>query len=194
MEETMSEQPLIDPFGTDFDLIEGIMKEPDTRIERRASDMRGYYRNEEALEDIIRRSEDPIHYEVFEKDIPEQYGQIRFSISKLQPGTVGEECFMTKGHYHTVVETAEIYLCLRGEGFMVMKTAEGRSRAESMRPGRLVYVSPYWAHRSVNTGDEPLISLCIYPAEAGHNYGDIEKQGFPQRVYRRKGKIEIVGS
>jgi glucose-6-phosphate isomerase len=190
----MDQQSMIDPFDTDFDLIEGTMKQPDTRIERRASDMRGYYQDGEALEDIIRRSEDPIHYEVFEKDIPEQYGQIRFSISKLQPGTVGEECFMTKGHYHTVVETAEIYLCLRGEGFMVMKTAEGRSGAESMQPGRLVYVPPYWAHRSVNTGDEPLISLCIYPAEAGHNYGDIEKQGFPQRVYRRKRKIEIVGS
>ena len=99
---------------------------------------------------------------------------------------------MTKGHYHSVAETAEIYLCLRGEGCMVMKTAAGRTLAESMKRWRLVYVPPYWAHRSVNTGGEPLISLCIYPAEAGHNYGDIEKQGFPQRVYRRKGTIEIV--
>ena len=188
----MGEEPLFDPFGTDLDLIEGVMKEPDVRIERRASDMRGYYQNEEALEDIIRRGDDPVHYEVFEKDIPERYGQLRFSISKLQPGTVGEECFMTKGHYHSVAETAEIYLCLRGEGCMVMKTVDGRTLAESMKPGRLVYVPPYWAHRSVNTGGEPLISLCIYPAEAGHNYGDIEKQGFPQRVYRRKGTIEIV--
>ena len=44
----------------------------------------------------------------------------------------------------------------------------------------------------MNTGSEPLTSFCIYPAEAGHNYGDIEKEGFPQRVYRRKGTIEIV--
>jgi glucose-6-phosphate isomerase len=183
---------LIYPFGTDFDLIEGLMKAPDIRVERRASQMRGYYQNEEALEDIIRRGDDPLHYEVLEKDIPERYGQLRFSISKLQPGTVGEECFMTKGHYHSVAETAEIYLCLRGEGCMVMKTAKGLSRTEFMEPGRLVYVPPYWAHRSVNTGGQPLVSLCIYPAEAGHNYGDIEKEGFPQRVYRRKGKTEIV--
>ena len=33
---------------------------------------------------------------------------------------------------------------------------------------------------SVNTGDEPLISFCVYPADAGHNYGDIEKEGFPR--------------
>jgi hypothetical protein len=28
-----------------------------------------------------------------------------YCISKLQPGLVGDEFFMTKGHYHTVVET-----------------------------------------------------------------------------------------
>jgi glucose-6-phosphate isomerase len=46
----------------------------------------------------------------------------------------------------------------------------------------------------VNTGAEPLSSLCVYPAEAGHNYGDIEKEGFPLRVFRRSGKVEIVSS
>jgi len=54
-----------------------------------------------------------------------------------------------------------------------------------------VYVPPFWAHRSVNTGDEPLISFCVYPADAGHNYGDIEKQGFPQKITRRDGRVEI---
>ncbi len=51
----MGEEPLVDPFGTDFDLIEGLMKEPDVRIERRASDMRSYYQNEEAPEYIVHR-------------------------------------------------------------------------------------------------------------------------------------------
>ena len=190
----MSDNTVVEPFGTEFDLLAGIMKDPDIHIERKASDMRGYYQDGEALEAIIIREKDPVHYEVFEKNIPEKYGQIRFSISKLQPGTVGEECFMTKGHYHEVIETAEIYLCLHGEGSMVMKTAEGRSRTEPMIPGRLVYVPPFWAHRSVNTGAAPLMSLCIYPGEAGHNYGDIEKEGFPLRIFRRNGQIEIVGT
>ena len=48
------------------------------------------------------------------------------------------------------------------------------------------------AHRTVNTGDEPLISLCVYPGNAGHNYGDIEKEGFPIRVLKRSGKVEMV--
>ena len=50
---------------------------------------------------------------------------------------------------------------------------------------------PYWGHRSINTGNEPLISFCVYPADAGHNYGDIEREGFPKRVFRRGGKIVV---
>jgi glucose-6-phosphate isomerase len=52
-----------------------------------------------------------------------------------------------------------------------------------MTRGRMVYVPPFWAHRSINTGNvEPLVSFCVYPAEAGHNYGDIATEGFPKRI------------
>jgi glucose-6-phosphate isomerase len=99
---------------------------------------------------------------------------------------------MTKGHYHSIAETAEVYLCLRGQGYMLMKTTDGDCRAEYMERGKVVYVPPYWAHRSVNTGSEPLLTFYVYPADAGHNYGDIEIEGFPQRIYLRNGKVEIV--
>jgi glucose-6-phosphate isomerase len=77
---------------------------------------------------------------------------------------------------------------------MLMKTAEGECVWEQFLPGRLVYVPPYWAHRSVNTGAEPLVSFCAYPGDAGHNYGDIEKEGFPVRIVKRGGKIEFIRS
>ena len=114
-----------------------------------------------------------------------------FCISTLHPGVVGDECFMTKGHYHTVRETAEIYLCIRGQGFMAMKTTEGDCVLEPMVRNRMVYVPPYWAHRSINTGNEPLVSFCAYPGDAGHNYGDIETEGFPKRVFRINGEIVV---
>jgi glucose-6-phosphate isomerase, archaeal len=183
---------LIEPFGVDFDLIQGIMHNPHECIARRASDMHGYYADEAALERLIAAG-DPVHYETFEWNVPEEYGQLKFCISKLYPGVVGDECFMTKGHYHTVLETGEIYLCLRGLGLMVMKTSAGDCRCEEFRPGRMVYVPPYWAHRSINTGDEPLVSLCIYPGDAGHNYGDIKTDGFPKRVFKRGGRVVVEG-
>ncbi|MCD6385327.1 glucose-6-phosphate isomerase [Candidatus Sumerlaeota bacterium] len=179
------------PFSVDINLMKGIMDAPDNRVVRTASSMRGHYADESALEKIIREQGDPIHYEVFEKIMPQEYGHLCFGISRLQPGLVGEECFMTKGHYHSILETAEIYLCLGGEGYLVMKTQNGDCAVEYMKSGRLVYVPPCWAHRSVNTGEEELILLFIYPAEAGHNYGDIEKEGFPKRIFKRAGKVVI---
>ena len=93
---------------------------------------------------------------------------------------------------HTMLETGEIYLSLKGQGLMMMKLPDGTCRSEEFVPGRLVYVPPYWAHRSINTAEEPLVSLCIYPGDAGHNYGDIETEGFPKRVFKRNGQIYLT--
>ncbi|MFP3958667.1 MAG: glucose-6-phosphate isomerase family protein [Spirochaetaceae bacterium] len=180
----------LEPFTVAVDIDSAEMPEATNRVVRRASDMRGYYADDTALEQLIAQG-DPLHYEVFEVPVPAEYGHLMYCISKLQAGTVGDECFMTKGHYHTVVNTAEIYLCLRGTGYMVMKTADGRFEARPMERNTMVYVPPYWAHRSVNTGEEPLVSYCVYHAEAGHNYGDINREGFLKRVLKRNGKVTI---
>ena len=188
----MKANDLMSPFTIDIDLDTGQMPGATNHIIRLACDMRGYYANPEALEKLIQEQGNPLHYEVFEVPIPENRGQLMYCISKLQPGKVGDEFFMTKGHYHTVAETAEIYLCLKGQGYMLTKTADGKWAAEEMLRGRMVYVPPYWAHRSVNTSkDEPLVSFCVYPANAGHNYGDIEKEGFPRRIFERDGKVVV---
>lgn len=179
------------PFSVLIDLEKGRLPEARNHIVRRASAMRGHYEDANALERLIRDHDDPVHYEVFETSVPQEYGQLMTCISVLRPGVVGSECFMTKGHYHTVLETGEIYLCLRGEGCMIMKTQEGGFASEPMSRGRMVYVPPYWAHRSVNTGGEDLVSFCVYPADAGHNYGDIEEEGFPRRVYRKNRRVEV---
>jgi glucose-6-phosphate isomerase len=187
----MPTKELLEPFGVDLDLVNGIMQNPDTHLARNASSMQGHYADAQALAQLVQQG-DPLHYEVFEKIVPHEYGHLQFGISKLQPGTVGAEYFMTKGHYHAIAETAEVYLCLCGKGYMLMKTTEGECRAEYMERGRMVYVPPYWAHRSVNVGDEPFITFYVYPGDAGHNYGDIEEEGFPKRIYKRGNKIEII--
>jgi len=181
---------LIEPFSVDFDLADGVMQNPSHHLMRRASDMRGYYRDSLALDALVAAG-NPVHYEVFERPVPNEYGHLMFCISELKPGCVGEECFMTKGHYHQRVNTGETYLALRGTGYIMMKTTNGQCRYEEFHRGRMVYVPPYWAHRSINTGAEPLVSFCVYPGDAGHNYGDIEREGFPKRVFVRSDKIVI---
>ena len=180
----------LEPFTVDYDLAAGVMRNPTNHLVRHASDMRGHYRDNAAFEALVTDG-NPVHYEVFERPVPNEYGHLMFCISDLKAGCVGDECFMTKGHYHTRINTGEIYLALRGRGFMMMKTTDGQCRYEEFVAGRMVYVPPFWGHRSINTGDEPLISFCVYPADAGHNYGDIEREGFPKRVFRRAERIVV---
>lgn len=89
------ETTLIEPFAVRYDLAAGVMHEPKSHLVRRASDMRGYYRDAAALGRLIAAG-DPVHYEVFETPVPHEYGHLMYCISKLHSGLVGDECFMTK--------------------------------------------------------------------------------------------------
>ena len=74
---------------------------------------------------------------------------------------------------------------------MVMETKEGEWAVEELRQGKVLYVPPCWAHRSVNTGTDDLITFFVYPGNSGHDYGAIERQGFRKLVLERNGKPEI---
>jgi len=130
---------------------------------------------------------------VYEIKRPEVAGEILHGVSIVHPGKIGNEYFMTKGHYHTVLDTAEIYYTLNGSGVMVMETPEGDWSVEELKAGSVLYVPPRWAHRSVNTGtDEDLVMFFAYPGNAGHDYGTIETQGFKKLVVDKDGKPEII--
>jgi len=180
----------MDPFAVAFDLERGTLPNPARKQVRCASDMRGCYADAKALEQLIAQG-NPVHYEVSEVPVPESEGHLMYCLSWLLPGKVGDEYFMTKGHFHEKPGTAEIYLCLRGEGRMLMKSPSGQNAIQKMTRGAMVYVPPFWAHRSINTGSEPLASFCVYPADAGHNYAGIAASGFGRRVFERGGRITV---
>ncbi len=163
----------------------------DNHIRRTLSSMRGQY-HDTAAYDALAAEEDALLYEVYELARPHEAGELLHGISIVHPGQVGDEYYMTKGHFHTVLETAEIYVCLSGQGMMVMETPEGDWAVEALAAGRVLYVPPRWAHRSVNTGDDDLITFFAYPGHAGHDYGTIEQQGFRKLVVARDGRPEIV--
>ncbi len=134
-----------------------------------------------------------IQNDVYEVHRPEIPGELLHRLSVVHPGLVGDEYYMTKGHFHTVQGTAEIYLCLRGQGFMVMEKTEGDCAVEPLRPSSVLYVPPNWAHRSINTSlDQDLVTFFVYPGNAGHDYGSIEKQGLCKLVVQRNGQPTIV--
>jgi glucose-6-phosphate isomerase len=164
----------------------------DNHIQRRLSDLRSQFLDQATYERML-AADDTLLYEVYEIKRPEVEGELALGISVIHPGQVGTEFFMTKGHFHSVLETAEVYYCLQGEGFMVMETPEGDTSVAALRPGTVLYVPPRWAHRSVCTSRQgDLVTLFVYPSHAGHDYGTIEQQGFRKLVIDRGQGIEFV--
>ncbi len=164
----------------------------DNHIVRRLSSMRGQYHDADAYEALSAR-EDRVLYEVFEIRRPEIAGELLQGVTVIHPGKVGDEYFMTKGHFHQVLETGETYQCLRGEGAIVLENPEGETSVQRFRPGQVVYILPRWAHRSVNLSvSEDLVFFYVCPANAGHDYGTIEQQGFRKLIVERDGQPTII--
>jgi len=169
-----------------------VLSSYDNHITRRLSSMRNQFLDLAAYEAVLVK-EDRLLYEVYEIRLPEEAGVLLQGISIVHPGKVGDEYFMTKGHFHAVIETAEVYYCLRGAGHMVMETPEGEWAVEALSPHKILYVPPRWAHRSVNANSqEDLVTFFVYPGDAGHDYGSIEKQGFRKLVVERDGSPAII--
>lgn len=180
------------PFTYELQLPRGAAMPHKKHIERRLSSMSGQFLDQIAYEAMLAR-EDGLVYEVYEVSRPEISNELVTGTSIVHPGKVGDEYFMTKGHFHAMLDVAEIYHCLSGEGVMVMESPEGDWQVAELRPGIVLYVAPRWAHRSVNTGpDSDLITFFAYPAHAGHDYGSIERQGFRKVVVERERRAVII--
>ncbi len=188
----MTDQTKDVPFSFGIDVSNATLEHYDNHIKRHLSEMAGQYQDQEVY-DALLTQEDVLLYEVYETQRPEVAGELLNGLSVVHPGKIGDEYFMTKGHFHAVLETAEVYYCLKGEGVMVMETPEGDWVVEEMRPGRVLCVPPRWAHRSVNTSaNEDLVFFFVYPGHSGHDYGAIEKTGFRKLVVERDGKPVII--
>jgi glucose-6-phosphate isomerase len=181
------------PFATTLSFAEWTIRPHSQRVERRLSDMRGMYQDTAETEALLARG-DPLIYEVYTVEVPERGGQLRHCLTVLQPGQVGDEYYMTKGHFHVVTDTAEIYLGLAGEGYLLMQTKEGEVQALKMERGTIGYVPPAWGHRTVNTGQTPLVFFAVWPAHAGHDYGTIEESGFLKLVVARAGQPVLISN
>jgi len=181
---------LMQPWSAHIDVENGLLWHPRRIITRRLSDMRGFYADKDAVAASL--ATDPLIYRVDEIEVPQEVGQLLYSITVIFPGKIGDEYFMTKGHYHEREECAEIYFGLRGRGYLIMQTRDGRCAHLEMRRGTVAYVPPYWGHRTVNVGDEPFVFYAVYPAQAGHDYRSIEETGFRVRVVERDGRPVII--
>jgi len=177
-------------FVVDFDLETGRSGKAQT-IKRTLSQVKDFFMEPEAAEEILKK-EDPLVYEYHDLGCPERPGDLTFGTTILYPGKVGNEYYLTKGHFHTILDTAETYYALQGEGVMLLENMEGDTTAKFLSKGEVVYVPRGYAHRTVNTGKEPFILFYTYPADAGHDYGTIEVNGYRKCIVEKDGKPVVI--
>lgn len=188
----MDDRMKIKPFIYKIDAKNEKISNPDTHIIRKFSSMKGQYADSKAYEEMLIK-DDCLLYEVYEKLVPELEGELLQGMSIVHPGKVGIEYFMTKGHFHSVLDTAEFYYCIKGHGYMMMENPEGDWAAEELLPDTVLYVPGRWAHRSINIkDDEDLVTIFTYPANAGHDYATIETKGFRKLIIEENGKPKII--
>ena len=153
--------------------------------------MKDIFYDTKAVDRILEES-DPLIYEFYELGCPKRPGDLAFGSTILYPGTVGEEFYMTKGHFHTILDTAEVYYTLSGSGYLILESPEGDTQEMPLKKGEVVYVPRRYAHRSVNTGTEPLILFFTFAADAGHDYKTIETKGYHKLVLKKDQTPVIV--
>ena len=115
-------------------------------------------------------------------------GGLFFGASTIYPGKVGNEYFMTKGHFHSQSDRAEFYWGIQGKGMLILMDRNRNTWAEEVFPGSLHYIGSDIAHRLANTGNKNLIVGACWPSDAGHDYEEIAVNGFSARLVEVDGK------
>lgn len=162
-----------------------------THVARTIRDLKGIFHDKDAWSVL---SPDAIVYEVKSfLPVPERTpGGLYFGVTSLYPGKVGNEYFMTKGHFHACADRAEYYWGLEGEGMLLLMDEQRHVWAERMCPGSLHYIPGRVAHRVANTGSRLLSFAACWPSDAGHNYAEIAQNGFAGRLVENNGIPKLM--
>lgn len=135
------------------------------------SDLKPFLKDKKEAERILSKK-NPLIYKV--NFIEEE--EISYGITRIFPGKIGKENYMTKGHYHKR-KVSEVYYLLNGKGEIFLKKGKIRKKIK-LKKNTFHYIPGGYAHRTINTGKKELSFLSIYQSNAGHDYEKIEKEGF----------------
>ncbi len=154
----------------------GVLEGGTGRYEKRLSDLAGLYADADAFAALLRDG-DRLVYAVEDLRPSAEAGDMIFGVTRMLPGKVGDEYFVTRGHIHARANRPEIYYGESGSGLMLLESPGGESRVVPIGPRVVCYVPPYWIHRSVNVGGDDLVMTFAYPADSGQDYEVIARSG-----------------
>lgn len=130
---------------------------------------------------------------------------MRYDITLLAPGLIGEEFVKTAGHYHAVkpgtgLTFPEVYEVLYGRGyFLIQKMDDGFSQVLEVylveaAPGQKVLVPPGFGHVTVNVFDGALAVANWISTDMTYNYEPYERYrgGAYYFTANQSGGIDIL--
>ena len=179
------------PVSVQFDFEKGEFSPYQKKVERKLSDLSMMFQAKNVVEKMLEK-EDPVIYEIFYYGYQTSVSDMALGVTRIQPGTIGDEFYMTKGHFHAAHDQPEIYFCVKGEGYLLQETLEGEFQVEKWTKGTISHIPPMWAHRVVNIGAESLVFVASYHLAAGHNYDPVIERGFSKRVVAENGKAAFI--
>ncbi len=120
-------------------------------VKRTLSDLKGIFRDEAARS---ARPQSTVAYSVqsFFPVADGTPGGLFWGSTFIEPGMIGDEYYMTKGHYHAVIDRTEIYMGVAGEGALILMDQDGKTWYERMHPGSVHCIPGKLAHRVANVG------------------------------------------
>ncbi len=166
-----------------------LMLKPNKTEERRLKDMEGFFHDKEAFNKADKeKSVYRICYFNFDG--------LSCAITVMSSGKIGNEYFLTKGHFHRPLEMSEIYIFLSGQGVSILqrKDKEKPVLIAPLTRGTVAYAPPFYAHRTVNIGNDDLCWISIFDTKARLDYEPILKEGFKVLVVEEDGKATYVAN
>ena len=180
------------PEGVLIDGASGAVTPATGRYVKKLSALRDLYAAPALVDDYIAAHGDIDAYEVIE--YRPDGSDICFGTTIMAPGKIGDEYFLTRGHFHAKTDRGEVYYTQSGEGVLLLHSRDGQTRSVQMRPGVCAFIPPEWAHRSVNTGTENLVFVWMCTIDAGHDYGDIAARGMRELAVESDGRAAVVAN
>ena len=142
------------PSAHRIDSATGEMSGATGRYEKRLGDLVGLYGDDTAYKHTILNEPDRVVYYVQDVRPQQDHSDLIFGTTWMEPGRIGNEFYMTRGHIHARANRPETYYGESGEGVMLLENPEGETKILEISKRVLVYVPPMWIHRSVNTGSQ----------------------------------------
>ena len=154
---------LIEPGVYRVDVVRGQLVGATSRYVKTLADLEGLYEDAVAFDALKGVMGDEVAYEVTDYKPSANPGDMIIGVTRMLPGKVGREYFLTRGHIHANANRPEMYYGESGCGLMLLESPEGEIRTVEIEAAdpllrSALLDSSFCQHRLRPVGDDLRIS------------------------------------